>query len=569
MKNIPARQQTKLDLHLQQALIFQKKQQYDHAEMNYQAALAINNRHYKTLFNYSLMNFEIKKIDDAISFLTQAIEINPNAAPAFYNRALMLHIKGASDKAFTDVSASLEIQPEYIKALELQAILYKKQKQYKESLLTYSKLIKLNPDNILYHHESGVIFQDLRLYKEAVEAYEIVLNKNPDNALVLANISLMLFDLKQYKSALIAVNRALAINPKEIHSYQVRGMIAGRMGRPDLAKHDYDFAISHGHKDPETVFGSGIIDLTLGEYESGWKKYEARWENTGIRQVVKTGDFTDKQWRGETSLRGKTLYVYWEQGLGDTLQFCRYIPLLAEDGINILFEVQKPFKDLMELQFGHIATILTEEPEDGFDYVCPLLSLPLAFRTTLETIPAPTRYLAAQEAKVAQWRAHLPAKRKPRIGLVWSGSLTHGNDILRSIPAELLATLFSDDYEFICLQKEIRPQDKLWLEKNPCISEYSADLQDFADTAALCELMDIVISVDTSVAHLAGALGKPLWLLLSFTSEWRWMHQRTDNLWYPSARLYRQPRQNEWQEILHQVRADLDAYFQQPLIALS
>ncbi|HEV7817051.1 MAG TPA: glycosyltransferase, partial [Janthinobacterium sp.] len=245
-----------------------------------------------------------------------------------------------------------------------------------------------------------------------------------------------------------------------------------------------------------------------------------------------------------------------EQGLGDTLQFCRYASLVAQRGAIVILEVKKPLAGLLGTLAGVARIVIKGEPLPPFDYHIPLMSLPLAFDTRLGTVPGAAPYLASDQAKVAQWGAILGAKTRPRVGVVWSGHPANPNDHNRSMPLSVFARMFSDQYEFISLQKEVKPADQPLLDSMP-VRQLADLLRDFTDTAALCELMDVVITVDTSVAHLAGALGKPVWVLLQTPFEWRWLERGTDSPWYPSATLYRQSQRGDWEPVIDALAADL------------
>lgn len=250
--------------------------------------------------------------------------------------------------------------------------------------------------------------------------------------------------------------------------------------------------------------------------------------------------------------------LFAEQGLGDTLQFCRYASLVKARGARVVLEVQAPLRGLLGGLAGVDQLLAKGEPLPPFDYHCSLMSLPLALGTDIDTIPAPGAYLAAEPARAAAWEERLGARRRPRVGLAWSGNPHHANDHNRSILFTQLAALFEQDCDFVSLQKEHRAADLAALDASGVL-RVDAHLNDFADTAALCELMDLVISVDTSVAHLAGALGKPLWVMLPHVADWRWLTERSDSPWYPEARLFRQERAGGWDGVIAEVANALAA----------
>jgi hypothetical protein len=293
----------------------------------------------------------------------------------------------------------------------------------------------------------------------------------------------------------------------------------------------------------------------MGDFDRGWKEYEWRWKSVQLANSQR--NFAQPLWLGKESLTGKTILLHSEQGLGDTLQFCRYIKLVSELGARVILEVYKPLSALLTRLDGVAQLVETGGPLPAVEFHCPLLSLPLAFKTGLNTIPARVSYIASNPGKVTEWRARLGKRTKPRIGLVWSGRTEHINDRNRSIPLSDLLKSLPNAYQYISLQKEIGQKDKETLGSRADILHFGEQLADFTDTAALCELMDVVISVDTSVAHLAGAMGKAVWILLPFCPDWRWLLDRADSPWYPTATLFRQDVMGDWGGVLRKVQAEL------------
>jgi len=267
-------------------------------------------------------------------------------------------------------------------------------------------------------------------------------------------------------------------------------------------------------------------------------------------------------WLGNAPLAGKTIYLYSEQGLGDTLQFCRYVYQVAELGANIVLSVPSALWPLM----GHLPNVSlvldSYEKPDDFDCHCPLMSLPLALQTRLTTIPAEIPYLFSPPDKIDSWQKRLGERVMPRIGLAWSGNVKP--DPKRAVPLVKLLNIFVDNLAFFSLQKELRPNDQRTFDEQTSLSHFGGQLNDFGDTAALIEHMDLVISVDTSVAHLAGAMGKPVWLLLPFNADWRWLLDREDCPWYPTMRLFRQDISGDWEAVLAKVKAALARHFFEP-----
>jgi hypothetical protein len=270
-------------------------------------------------------------------------------------------------------------------------------------------------------------------------------------------------------------------------------------------------------------------------------------------------DFAQPLWLGEFDIAGKTVLLHAEQGLGDTIQFCRYAEKVAARGASVLMEVPPALLSLLAQVEGVRQLIGRGEPLPPFDCHCPLLSLPLAFDTRSDSIPAQVPYLRSEPERVGAWRRRLGDGKLPRVGLAWSGSATHLNDTNRSIPLEDFARVVCPEAQFVSLQKDVRAADERVLIGRRDVRHLGSELQDFADTAAVIELMDLIVTVDTAVAHLAGAMGKAVWILLPFNPDWRWLLDRDDSPWYPSARLFRQTAHGDWSEVVARLSVELRA----------
>jgi hypothetical protein len=336
------------------------------------------------------------------------------------------------------------------------------------------------------------------------------------------------------------------------------------LDRTDEALVRFDAALALDPGFAEAEFNSALTLLRAGRWLEGWRRHEARWRRKGEPGPTYPNA---KLWLGgadASALEGRTILLHAEQGLGDTLQFCRYASAVKALGARVILEVQPPLKTLLAGLEGVDQVIGVGEPVPPFDRHVPLLSLPLAFsdlphrsahpRESGHNLFAQPPYLVADQSRVDVWTARLPLAAGPRIGLVWAGSTAHGADRNRSLPAEALAPLMAAartvGAQMVSLQKEVRADDLAWLARTPELVRVEDQLMDFAETAALISICDLVISVDTSVAHLAGALGRPLWLLLPTPCDWRWMSNREDTPWYPHARLFRQAKPGDWAEVL-------------------
>jgi hypothetical protein len=326
----------------------------------------------------------------------------------------------------------------------------------------------------------------------------------------------------------------------------------------DEALVNYENALSLCPDNHEARWNKGLVELSLGQFREGWKNYESRWakEMAHLRR-----NFVQPLWRGERPLVGRTILLHAEQGLGDTLQFVRYASMIARLGAKVLLEVQRPLLHLLSAMDGVSAVFAQGEKLPEFDLQCPLMSLPLAFGTELNSVPAAIPYIDVSAKLVSKWRQRMGERRAPRIGIAWAGSAAHKNNSKRSIALERFAPLLNTPgVQFVSVQKELTQSDAAVLEDHASVLHVGGELGDFADTAAVISSLDLLISADTSVAHLAGAIGRPVWILIPLAPDFRWLLKREDSPWYPTARLFRQPRLEDWDSVLERVRGELVSF---------
>lgn len=397
-------------------------------------------------------------------------------------------------------------------------------------------------------HEDGNIDQAAQQYQQIIS-----IEANHIDALHLLGVTY--FQKGDPRAAIYWINQALKHKPDFPQALSHRGLALRELGQYVEAIADYEKAIHLLPDFSAAHYNESMCRLVLGQFDIGWEKYETRW-NSSCLGLTKL-EFPQPLWLGKESLHNKTIFLHGEQGLGDIIQFCRYTKKLAALGAKIILGIPPELKNLL----SNLANVDQFAIQGGtipnFDYYCPLMSLPLAFKTTLPTIPADIPYLTYDPLRYQQWLHKLGTKTKTRIGLVWSGRPAHPHDHQRSIALHQLAPLQSDAAEFFCLHNIVRESDKAAKAVRDDIHFLEDNLTDFADTAALIAHMDLVITVDTAVAHVAGAMGKPVWILLSWDPEWRWLLERGDSPWYPSAKLFRQSQPNQWESVINTVTQEM------------
>ena len=552
-------------------------------------ALAINSRSAAAHGNLGSALFRLGRHEEALIAQDRALALDPKAANAHHNRGAVLLKLQRLDQAIAAFDYAIALKPDFAEAHNDRACALSDQKKPEEALAAYEKALSFRPDTAAYLVNVALALCGLQRHAEAMpfldqallikpgdagaligRAQALVALGRPAEGLAVAESALVahpglmlghlwranaLVQLGQPEAALIAADTARSMAPEDASTHNGYGFILGHLNRLEEALVSYDHALKLKPDDTETLWNRALALLALGRFEEGWLAYEYR---NLRRKTLAARKYPQPLWWGKQALTDQRLYVYWEQGLGDTIQFARYVLLAAAAGAQVTFSVQEPLRRLFK-EFDPAVTIIGQNDEPAaFDLHCPLLTLPLAFGTTLRTIPAfPRGYLRVPAEDAARWAARLPSGRR-RIGLVWSGSATHGNDANRSIALVRLAALIQPEDSWISLQKEVRQSDQATLRSSGLI-DLSAELGDFADTAALISALDLVIAVDTSVAHLAAALGKPVWLMVPFAPDFRWLLGREDSPWYPGMRLFRQDRAGDWDGVVARIGAALSA----------
>jgi len=475
----------------------------------------------KEHFVFALDHISKERWDDAEKELKKSLNYLPNRVSTIINLCATLIKLKKFREASNLIERARTINPCNAELILNQGLLYAENKRYLEALASYEQAIELKPEYAEAWSNRGVALNDLRRHEEALASYEQAIELKPEYAEAWSNRGVALNDLRRHEEALASYERAIEIKPDCANAYWNKSL--------DL--------------------------LRLGDFDQGWQIYEWRWRCEKFTSPRRY--FPQTLWLGDAPLDGKTILLHTEQGFGDSIQFCRYTRLVKKLGARVVLEVERPLVKLFMTLEGVDEVVEKGAMLPHFDYHCPLMSLPLAFKTTVSNIPRDVPYLCSGKAKREQWTQQISLLRNKRsIGIVWSGSPKHKNDHNRSIRLEDMCKVFSDKFHWFSLQKDIPKQEHLLL-GSAGVRDHSTRLRDFSDTAGLISHLDLVITVDTSVAHLAGALGRPVWVLLPYVPDFRWMWDREDSPWYPSMRLFRQSVEGDWAQVIARISQEL------------
>ncbi|MBV9462391.1 MAG: tetratricopeptide repeat protein, partial [Bradyrhizobium sp.] len=551
-------------------------------------ALAMDSYHADSLHLMGLLSLDAKQHDHAVEWFSRAIRRDP--------KPLYLTSLGAALLAQARFNEAVQVFDKAVQLKPDDADLWKnlghalsEAGRPADAALTFQQALKLNPHHVEAALKSGFLLLELERYEEAIKLFDLYGELQPDHADVLqaraiaqhglavslCDVAISLHEQKRFEEALTVSRRAYALDPANADACNVIGVSLLFLGRNEealrwlekalelhpgfylalkykarvlreLRRFDEAIATYHGTKAPDSdrfAVERGIehIHLLTGNFEAGWAKRRAQWK-AQIRPVYYP-NFNQPLWLGEEPIAGKRLLIYADEGLGDTIHFARYVPMLAALGADIILTVDEPLHPLLSALPGVslcLAKSVFAETWPAFDLHSPICALPLVFPTSLDAIPSATPYLPSPEqSRVRAWKDRLGPRDKLRIGLAWSGNPAHDNDHNRSIPLRMFSDLLDIDATFVSLNKGPNESDEPALRASRIV-DLTAQLTDFAETAALVSCLDLVITVDTSVAHLAGALARPTWILLPYTPDYRWLLEGDVSPWYPTVKLFRQ-----------------------------
>jgi len=542
---------------MNEALALHRQGRLRDAEKIYARVLKAAPDHFDALNLLGTIKAQLGRVGEAHRLLSAAVKLNPRAPQAWANLGQVLHALKRDRDALECFDKALALNPDDIGIVNNRADVLLSLGRTEEALAAFRQVLARVPQLPQARLSSGIAHAALGALDEAVADFDRALTLAPGHPAAHFNRGIALYDLARYAEAVAAHDSALAAAPDHGGALLNRGRALAALNRFDDAIASYGKAQALRKDDADVHFMESLALLTLGDYRRGFEKYEWRWRRSGMPEQKSRGR---PLWRGDYPLARKTVLLHAEQGFGDTIQFARYVPVLAANGAKVVLEVQPELTALMARLEGAAAVIARGTAAPPFDVHCPLGSLPLAFKTEPATVPANIPYLSADDARLAKWSARIDALERPRIALAWAGNPSHLNDRNRSVPFAKLAPLLSIPARFVSIQRDVRGEDAVALAGDSRVTNLGAELDNFADTAAVIALCDLVIAVDTAVAHLAGAMGRPLWMLLPFAPDWRWTLDGETSPWYPTARLFRQTSLGDWDGVIARVGDALERF---------
>jgi len=514
-------QAPKAEYSLSLATVLERQGRLEDARHHYSQALALKPEDAGLWNHLGNLLWQLAHREAAVLHLQQALGLHPHYWEAAHNCGTLLLELGRHAEAVECFDVAEKLKPGSAALYQMRGVCLSEIKRFEEAEADYEKSIALDPGLAETHNNLGLLHWRFGRLEQAFACFDRALKLRPDFHAVLNNKAVVLLHLQLLDDAFATLHRSLAVTPN----------------------------------DAQTLFYLATLQLLTGDFERGWLAREARWRLASVGLVDR--GFSQPLWLGDQPIAGKTILLHSDEGLGDAIQFARYVPMVAALGARVILEVEPPIRQLLAGIAG-VAECTGRSSSPAFDLHCPLGTLPLAFGTRLETIPLAEGYVPAPPAAhVTAWEDRLGPRNRFRVGLVWSGNPDHKNDHNRSLALRTLAPLLDCDVQFVSLQKGVRDQDRAFLGERPDIVDLTEQLTDFSATAALIGCLDLVISVDTSVVHLAGALGAPVWALLPFNPDWRWLLRRNDSPWYRSMKLFRQPKRDDWASVVDSARLEL------------
>lgn len=538
----------------------------EEAVVKYERAIDIKHDYAEAYSNLGNALKDLGRLEEAANSLARAIQIKPDYAKAFSNFGNVLRELKLFDQAIASYERAIALDPSFAEAYSNLGVTLQASKRSNEALNSYERAIALDPHLVEAYSNLGNLLKENNQLEEALEIYGRAIEIKPDSPEAYSNRGVTLQELGRFEEAVENFDRAIELKPDYAESFSNRGNALKALQRIKESVKSFDRAIEISPNYAAAHLNKSFVLLLGGEYREGWSLHEWRWQQENLKREADS--FSKPLWLGIEDIKNKIILLHAEQGLGDVIQFCRYAKLVKDLGAKVLLEAPKRLVALLR-QLDYVDVLLERgESRPAFDFHCPLMSLPMVFGTELTSIPMSSPYLRADEVKVQYWKAKLVRKNRLKVGVVWNGGFRPDQPELwatnerRNIPLDVFSNgLNLLDADFFSLQKgdpaesEIRDREmQYWPDGN--FHNYASELNDFTDTAALIENLDIVLSVDTSTAHLAAAMGKPTWILNRYDTCWRWLLDRDDSPWYGAVKLYRQSSDFDWEPVFARVVHD-------------
>ena len=551
---------------LGEAVALHRRGQLPEAERIYARVLKAAPDHFDALNLLGAVKIQQGQFGEALRLFSAAIKVNPRVAAAWCNLGQAQYALKRPADALQSFDKARALAPDDADILYQHANALLALDRPGEALAELEVVLARKPQHFEARLNSGLAQAKLENSERALADFDTALALVPQHPVAHFNRGVVLIKLGRYTEAVAANERAIAAAPDYTAAWLNRGMALAQLRRFEEAIASYGEVLARRKDNADAHFNRALALLTIRDYRRGFEDYEWRWARTGMPAQKNR---SRRLWHGEFPLHGKTILLHAEQGLGDTIQFARYAGLVAAQGAKVVLEVQPELKSLLSRLDGVTAVVARGEAPPPFDMHCPLGSLPLALKTELPAVPAQIPYVFADEARLQKWSARIENLPRPRIALAWAGNPAHDNDRNRSIALSTLAPLFPPPNpppqasegrvggSFISIQRDVRSADAAQLAATTQLTHLGGELADFNDTAAVLALCDLLITVDTAPAHLAGAMGRPVWVLVPFAPDWRWMLDGETTPWYPSARVFRQSALADWSSVIGRVAAAL------------
>lgn len=529
---------------------------FDEAIAAFGGAISVKPDHMDAHIGLARALTNLKRHPEAIASYRKAYSVRPDAECA-YELGRLLHELKRYEEAIHFYRNALATKPDYVKALDALGNALADRKRYGEAITAFRKILALNPDDVPALANLGNTFYEGRMFNEAIECYQLAFAIDPDNVAAHNGMGSVLVELNRVDEAIACFNRALALDPRYDRAVYNLGVAMERQFRYDEALEKYGKATALRPDFAEACWNRGLVHLLHGRLQAGWPDYEYRRQLKGVSHLPK---LPYPRWGGTSGIERKKLLIQAEQGYGDAIQAVRYIHLLEKKGAECWIQCLQPLAGIIRRSFPRTHVIDVDEIPEGLDFHIPVMSLPGAMQTHAEQdIPSKVPYLTADPERVAHWEQQLPVGFRKRVGLVWRGNPQHGNDHNRSSSLREYLPLINENpnFLFVTLQKELTVEEQALLRDHANVKVLDAELSDFNESAAVMCSLQTIISIDSAPAHLAGALGLLVWILLPFYGEWRWMIRRTDSPWYPTAQLFRQTSFGDWPSAIYRINIQL------------